>query len=325
MSAENCCTVRLLKRLIMKHFFTFLIACAISSTTWAQCCSPGNPVGGTANVGTLDTRAFRVLAFLRHSYSDTYYEGSKKAELQGTTAGYYYFGSVLAYGITRHLTAEAELGLFFDKRKTIEGQKPERTNGMSNGVFSLKYGIWKDALREWELTAGAGLRFPFSKKMQLDEFDYPLSMDVQPSTGALGFLGQLFLYKGYLPRGWRFFLLNRFEQNAVNDIGYRFGNALTSAFFTSRKINLHWTAILQLRNEWREIDTWEGVKLNSTGGDVVTLSPQINYNIARKWNVSLLLDVPLYRHYNLAQLGAKYAVAVNLVRDFKPSLKTGVH
>ena len=309
----------------MKHFFTFLLICAICSTAWAQCCSPGNPVGGTANVGTLDARTFRMLAFLRHSYSDTYYQGSGKAELQGTTAGYYYFGSVLAYGITRRLTAETELGLFLDKRKTNEGQAPERTSGLANGVFSLKYGVWKDALREWELSAGAGLRFPFSKKLVLDKHDYPLSMDVQPTTGAFGFVGQVFLYKGFLPRGWRFFLLNRFEKNAGNKIGYCFGDALTSAFFASRKINLHWTAILQLRNEWREIDTWEGVKLNSTGGDVVTLSPQINYNLAQKWNISLLVDMPLYRHYNLAQLGAKYAVAVNVVRDFKPSPKTGVH
>ncbi len=309
----------------MKHFFTLLFACVVGSATWAQCCSPGNPVGGTTNVGTLDARAWRILAFLRHSYSDTYYEGSGKAEFQGTTAGYYYFGSLLAYGLTPRLTAETELGLFFDKRKTNEGQTPEQTSGLSNGVFSLKYGVWKNALQDWELSIGTGLRFPFSKKMVLDEYDYPLSMDVQPSTGAFGFIGQVFLYKGFLPQGWRFFLLNRFEKNAANNIGYRFGDANTSAFFASSRINLHWTAILQLRNEWREIDTWEGVKLNSTGGDVVTLSPQLNYTFAQRWNVSLLADVPIYRKYNLAQLGAKYAFALNVVRDFKPHRKVEAH
>lgn len=309
----------------MKYLFTLLLVCTVGLAAWAQCCTPGNPIGGTANIGILDARNFRVIAFLRHSYSDTYYEGNQEAELQGTTAEYYYLGSVLAYGITPRLTAETELGLFFDKRKTNEGQPPEQTSGLSNGVFSLKYGLWKDALREWELTAGAGLRFPFSKKLVLDEYGYPLSMDVQPSTGAYGFVGQVFLYKGFLPQGWRFFLLNRFETNAANEIGYRYGNALISAFFVSRKINLHWTAILQLRNEWRAIDTWEGVKINSTGGDVVTLAPQLNYTIAQKWNISLLVDIPLYRHYNLAQLGAKYAVAVNVVRDIKPKPKIGMH
>jgi hypothetical protein len=311
--------------MIMKHFFTLLLVFLLKSVSWAQCCSPGNPVGGTANVGTLDARTLRVLAFLRHSYSDTYFEGSKKAEFQGTTAGYYYFGSVLAYGITPRLTAETELGLFLDKRKTNEGQRPEQTSGLANGVFSIKYGVWKDAVREWEFTAGAGIRFPFSKKLALDDYDYPLSMDVQSSTGAFGFIGQLFLYKGFLSRGWRLFLLNRFEKNAANNIGYDYGDALTSAFFASRKINLHWTGILQLRNEYRKIDIWEGVKLNSTGGELVTLSPQINYTIAQKWNISLLMDIPLYRHYNLAQLGSKYAFAVNVVRDFKLSQKMEVH
>lgn len=309
----------------MKYVITLLLVLMQGVVALAQCCSPGNPLGGSANVGTLDARSFRLVAFVRHSYSDTYFEGSKKSGDQGTTAGYSYFGSVLAYGITRRLTAETELGMFLDKRKTNHGQEPERTSGLANGVFSLKYGLWKSTFREWELTAGAGVRFPFTKNLIRDEYDFPLNMDVQPSTGAFGFVGQLFLYKGFLAKGWRFFLLNRFEKNAANDIGYKYGDAFTTAFFTSRKINLHWMAILQVRNEWRKIDHWEGIKLNSTGGDVVTLSPQLNYNIAPKWNVSFLADIPVYRKYNLAQLSPKYAFAINLVRDFKPAPKFGVH
>lgn len=311
----------------MKYVLTLFLAYASAAAAWSQCCSPGNPVGGSANVGTLDGGALRAMAFLRHSYSDTYFEGSRKAEFQGTTAGYYYFGSVLACGITRRLTAETELGVFLDKRKRYGDNEPEHSRGLANGVFSLKYGLWKNSFREWELTAGAGIRFPFTRKLAMSADGYPLNMDVQPTTGAYGFVGQLFLYKGFLPRGWRFFLLNRYEKNAENNIGYRYGDALTSAIFASRKINLKWTAILQVRHEWRQIDHWEGIKLNSTGGEIVTLSPQINYTIARKWNVSFLFDIPVYRKYNLAQLSPKYAFAVNFVRDFKraPKSRSTVH
>jgi hypothetical protein len=301
----------------MRSLFGSLLIIGYSATLQAQCCSPGNPIGGTANVGTVDARAFRALAFLRHSYSDTYYEGTQKAGFQGTTARYYYLGSVLAYGLTRRLTVETELGFFLNKQKTSEGVPEEETSGLSNSVVTLKYSLWKDVFREWEVTAGAGLRFPLTKSLALDETGFPLSMDVQPSTGAMGFVGQVLLYKGFLPEGWRFFLLNRYEQNAANNIDYRFGQALTSTLFVSRKINLHWTGILQLRNEWRDIDTWEDIPLNTTGGNVVSVSPQLNYTIAQKWNVSVLVDVPVWRRYNLAQLGAKYAVAVNVVRDFK--------
>ena len=308
----------------MKTIYTLLLAFAPAVSAWSQCCSAGNPLGGSANVGAPDAGTLRTVAFLRHSYSDTYYAGSRKAEFQGTTAGYYYFGTVLAYGFTERLTAETELGLFLDKRKKDPSLAPEQAWGLANGTVSLKYGIWKNTLREWELTAGAGMRFPFSKKLVTDEYDFPISTDVQPSTGAFGFVGQLFLYKDFLARGWRFFLLNRFEKNAKNDIGYQYGNALITAFFTSRRINLHWTAILQLRNEQRKIDHWEGAKLNATGGDIVVLSPQLNYTIAGKWNVSFLVDLPVYRKYNLAQLSPKYAFAVNLVRDFKRAPKLGV-
>lgn len=308
----------------MKHLFTLLLLLAAVADTRAQCCSAGNPLGGSTNVGTLDARTLRALVFLRHSYSDTYYEGSHKAEYQGSTAGYSYIGSVLSYGITRKLTAEAELGVFLDKHKTGINSATSHTWGLANGVFSLKYGIWKDVLREWEVTAGAGVRFPFSQKLLMDEYQYPLSMDIQPSTGAYGFVGQLFLYKGYVGSGWRFFLLNRYEKNAKNDIRYQYGDAFTAAFFTSRKIDLRWTAILQLRSEWRAIDHWEGIDLNSTGGNLLTLSPQLNYTLASKWHLSCLVDIPIYRAYNLAQLSPKYAFAVNVVRDFAPRPRIGV-
>lgn len=308
--------------MIMKYLIALCLVLSSAEATWSQCCSAGNPLGGSANVGALDAGTLRAIAFLRHSYSDTYFEGSRKAEFQGTTAGYDYFGSVLAYGITRRLIAEAELGLFLDKRKTFGDNQPERARGLANGVFSLKYGLWKSTLREWELTAGAGMRFPFSQKLAMSADGYPMSMDVQPSTGAFGFVGQIFLYKGFLAKGWRFFLLNRYEKNAENNIGYRYGDVLSSALFASRKISLQWTAILQLRHEWRRIDHWEGIRLNSTGGEIVSLSPQLNYMIARKWNVSFLFDIPVYRKYNLAQLSPKYAFSVNFVRDFKRAPKS---
>lgn len=111
---------------IMKTIYTLLLAFAPAVSAWSQCCSAGNPLGGSANVGAPDAGTLRTVAFLRHSYSDTYYAGSRKAEFQGTTAGYYYFGTVLAYGFTERLTAETELGLFLDKRKKDPSLAPEQ-------------------------------------------------------------------------------------------------------------------------------------------------------------------------------------------------------
>lgn len=287
----------------------------------SQCCSPGNPVGGTSNVGTAPQGTLRAATFYRHSYSDTYYNGSEKAELQGTTANFNYLGFLGAYGITPRLTVETELGYYLNKTRISELFPEENSWGISNGVASLKYAIWKDKLREWELTAGAGVRFPFSRELKYAEAGYPLSVDVQPSTGTTGFVGQLFLYKGFLTKGWRLFLVERFETNAVNDIGYHFGKANYLSMFVSRKINLHLTGIFQVRYEWRGLDYWDDILMASTGGNVIYIAPQVNYNIAQKWNISLLAEMPVGRNYNLVQLGSKFAISLSIMREFDLSKK----
>ncbi|MEO5905157.1 MAG: hypothetical protein ABIQ11_00410, partial [Saprospiraceae bacterium] len=235
---------------------------------------------------------------------------------QDTKASFNYLGQTLGYGLTDRLTIEAELGLFINKTRRSELAGEEIGRGWSNALASIKYSLWKDKLRDWELTTGVGVRFPFSSNLKEDSDGYPLSMDVQPSTGTTGFVGQFFLYKGFIPQGWRFFLLNRIELYGINDIGYQYGKANYTSFFVSRRLNLHWTAILQVRNEWRDYDYWEDILLANTGSNVVFLAPQINLNLAQKWNISLLAELPVLRSYHHSQLGAKYAFALNIIRDF---------
>ena len=75
---------------------------------------------------------------------------------------------------------------------------------------------------------------------------------------------------------------------------------------------------------WRDYDYWDDILLANTGGDVVYIAPQINLNLAQKWNISLLAEVPVLRRYHLAQLGAKYAFAINVLRDFDMRKKSGL-
>ena len=46
------------------------------------------------------------------------------------------------------------------------------------------------------------------------------------------------------------------------------------------------------------------------------VSPQLNYAIASKWNLSLMTDIPVFKNYNGKQLTPAYSVAIGLTRDF---------
>lgn len=58
---------------------------------------------------------------------------------------------------------------------------------------------------------------------------------------------------------------------------------------------------------------WE--KTKNSGSDVFFISPQINYTIAKKWNISLMADFPLYQKYHGIQLATNYAFSVNVSWD----------
>ncbi|MBI3502329.1 MAG: hypothetical protein HY063_11095 [Bacteroidetes bacterium] len=307
----------------MKHFFIVVLVNLLSGAAFSQCCSPGNPVGGTTNIGVLDKKTLRVITFYRHSYSDTYYSGDSKSDFSFVkNASFNYAGLVLGYGLLKKLTLETELGYFINKTQTYNIE-PAYTNtgfGFNNTVLSLKYNLISKTEKPFEWTVGAGAKIPFSKEFQIVD-NSELPRDVQPSTHAFGIVAQSFLYRGFPEKRLRLFFISRYEYNFTDTKNYMYGNVLFSSFFIAKKLGTsNWTAILQTRHEWRDYDykdaSDQNSKINSSGGNLIFISPQINYTVAQKWNLSLLADFPVYHYLNGTQLGNKFSVAVYLSRDF---------
>jgi hypothetical protein len=288
---------------------------ALQNAALAQCCAPGNPVSGSEYIGTLPKKTLRTITYYRHSYSDTYFEGSEISDYQGTESGYDFIGEVLSYGIIKKLTVEAELGFYIDKYQDSEVLDRFTTYGFTNAVVSLKYALLKTK-DNMELTLGAGAKLPVTRKIFEDDYGVPYPQEIQPSTGAFGFVGQLFFFKGFSEKKWRLVFSGRYELNGYNSEDYRFGDALFTSLFVGRSFAKNWSATVQLRNEFRWED-WQGeTRYLVTGGDILFVSPQISYTFKPKLTLSIMGDVPVYRHYNGVQLGPKYAIGISVVKDF---------
>jgi len=78
-----------------------------------------------------------------------------------------------------------------------------------------------------------------------------------------------------------------------------------------------WTTILHIRNEIRNKDKTVNGWKESSGSTIFYFSPQINYTIREKWNISVLADLPVYQYFNGTQLATKYSISLNFARDFK--------
>lgn len=306
-----------------------------SNALYSQCCSSGNPVSGTTNIGVLDKHAFRLITYYQHSYSDGYYTGSKKSDFSFVKdAKFDYAGLVLSYGLFNRITLETELGYFIGKSQTYN-LSPLYTNtgyGLNNGVVSLKYNLLskKEIPLEWTISAGA--KFPFAKTYQLVN-NVQLPRDVQPSTNAFGVVLQSFFYKGFAEKKIKLFLINRFETNFSDYTQYKVGNFLmSSVFFTKTIGNSNFTVIISARNEYRGKDitnavfccngTPTGSLVNASGGSIFFIAPQLNYTMAKKWNLSIVTDFPVYGYYNGTQLGNKFSYSVYLVRSFAKKCET---
>lgn len=299
----------------------FLLAVSIKPAA-SQCFSSANPVGGSTNLLVLDEKTFRFVGYYRHAYSNRYFEGSSKSDFnQVNKANYNYGGAILAFGLFPKLTLETEWGYFFNK--TYHFNVPADTelsgSGFYNTVVSGKFSILTDYAHRFYISGSVGAKIPLSLDSKVKD-GITLPIDLQPSTNAFGSVVQLFFVKESSESGMRYFLISRYEYNFPNRNDYQLGQAIMTSFFVSKHLPDHWlpgdwTAIIQIRNETRTKNRREGDLEVATGGSVFLLSPQVNYSIHEKWNVSFIFDIPAYQYLNGIQLAYNYAFTINLARD----------
>ena len=290
-------------------------------------------MGASVYVGVLGKNYLRAITYYRHSSSTTYFQDDHSIPQGGpgavSNANFNFTGIAIAYGITKRLTVEVDAGYFINKTQKLNMGHSLKGYGFSNGNLTFKYGTIIKPVQQIELTTGFGLRFPFSTEPMFVNGSQ-LNIDLQPSTNAFGVSEMIFFNKGFPAITLRVFTINRYDYNFANTSNYRFGNILMNSIFVSKKLFRYCFAIIQIRNEWKTndkdmkpVDGSDGKILNS-GYDLVTLSPQLSYSIAGKWNFTASYDFPVYKHYNGKQLTPSYSFAISLTRDFNLGRKTPV-
>jgi hypothetical protein len=309
--------------------FLFLLMLISSFNAEAQCfASAGNPVGGSANLGVMEKSSLRVIAFHRYHYASRYFQGDQLYEGVGRLYGsarYNYLGTLLAYGITPKLTTEIETGYFINKSTfNLSDGLYEKGYGLSNALISLKYALYQNQDKHFEITGAGGVLVPYSKEFQRVN-GILLSEDVQPSMAAYGLVFQTYVIKQNSFKSVRYFWVTRYEKNFRNPKGVVYGSAFNTSLFFSRHFVFgqgafkDWTMIAQFRyqEKLQNVNELTGLTVAASGNRLVLFAPQVNCSIKEKWNVSLMCEIPVYQYYHSIQLGADYAVLINLAREFK--------
>ncbi|MBS1636511.1 MAG: hypothetical protein JST26_11400 [Bacteroidetes bacterium] len=300
----------------MKKTLLIFVSLLLEYTAgFAQCCGGCNPIGGNTNQGTLPKYMLQINTYEKHGYSAGYMQNDHASDFQFVkNATSNFVGLSLGYGLTRRLTVEAEGGYYINRTQNFDLPYARYTlNGYGGSSVTLggKYNIFKDTARDIEFTMGIGVKMPWSKQPQVVN-GVELTEDVQPSNGAYGLVLRSFLFKAFDRTDIRIFLMNTVNINGNSIRNYKEGNTYLTSFFVSKTFYRNWTAIAQLRNEIRDYAYRDNVKVTSSGGYRFVFVPQINYNIRKKYNISVLYELPIYQDYYGIQLRDMYAFSVNL-------------
>ena len=315
----------------MKRIYLMVMLMQVYTfSVFAQCCSPGSPVGGTSVLGVLDKGTLQVFLNYKYGYSDTYFEGDRPTEENFIDNGNYnYLGSVVAYGLLKRLTVQLDLGYMFNKTQNyVPGITPRTLigRGLTDVNFSARFNAYRNLLSDWEVTTGLGIKIPVGNYEQTYKGAI-VPQDLQPTTGSFDFIHTLFLYKGFIKKHVRLFLINRIEIKRQNRAFYKFGNLYATSFFTSYSVGVHWLFLMQLRTEIRARDTRpktgtglpapkdDREKIIPTGSQKLFVIPQVTY-ILKSWTFSTLVDIPAYQYYNDKQLASTVAVSVSVSKKF---------
>jgi len=285
-----------------------------------QCCSPGNPIGGTGNLGVLPKGDARLTLSYDYSYSGKYFHERRRVEPYFVKAGFYQFSRLsFSYGVSSRLTIDTEVAYFIKKaQKYVDGILPTQRSGrgISNAAFSINFQLYRDLLHRWEITSGVGLKAPIGSYRHRGEGGL-LPLDIQPTTGGYDFIHSLFFYHAVPVTKLGLFLTNRTEFKGTNRDGYKFGDLLVTSVFATYEVDIHWGGVLQLRSEKRWRDRRPTGSVPTTGSLKFFITPQINYLVGESVVISGLVDIPVYQYYNREQLGNSYALSLAIIKKFR--------
>jgi len=290
----------------------------IVSNSFGQCCASGNPFISDAEQPALQSKVLTAALTYRYSHSEQFYHNdSPYHDLNFTqTTDVNYIEFQLAYGVTKWLTVMGDLGYFFNKTLHTEGQDPMRGYGLGDAALYMKFNLYNNAKASFTISPSIGMKFPIGIfDQEVDNVKLPIS--VQPSSGSFKYLASIFISKGIAKKmalaGFVSYEYAQFIES--ENFYYKYGQQWIGAIYFNYRILKNLSLDLQVRNEYRAKALRENNEIvESSGYDVIYLTPQLTYVFKYNWYLSAFADIPMYKYYSGIQMSFGYALSMRLTK-----------
>lgn len=287
-----------------------------STVSYAQCCAAGNPISGDGSAGGTAKKILEVSLYYQHSYSDTYFNGTKKSDYKYIDYSYYDYSSLkFAYGLSNRIKLSAELGYFFSKAQVFDFGYDRSAYGIGDLVLGIQHFSYRNEPRKLDLFTSFDLTLPVGTFDQMSGV-VVLPIDLQPSSGSFKYKLGLLLSKRYLQNKLAFFINGSMELSQrinTDRTNYKYGNLFQFSLYGSYKVITKLTAAMQLRGQIRDRASDSNKEtIQSTGGSYMFLGLHARYNFWRSWNLTAVFDYPIYKNTNGNQLTNAYNYSLRL-------------
>jgi hypothetical protein len=316
------------------RFFPFAIMLAfglLPLDVFGQCCTAGNPVStGCAVPGDGAHRLSVVWSYL-HSSSDAYYRGTRRLEKTYAESRYDFSSLALSYAVSDRLLVMADIGYYFDKaQRFVHSDYTRYARGIADGTIGISYVTHTSDDGLFDISQAARLTIPVGDvRQQYDGVVLPI--DFQPSSGNYRYNLGVALNKRFAGSDFslRSYSSVEFSQAIETERTYhKYGNLYLASVTGAYRISPYLRGQLQLRYEIRDRalngsrGSGSGIAnsysfLNSSGGVIAYIAPQVYVDVVRGWTFSLQYNYPIHRNiYGEEQLTTGQVVSVSLTRIF---------
>jgi len=299
--------------------FALFIPVIFSTKVDAQCCGAGNPLNGFGDVSGIQRKMLQISPYYKYSYSDQYYQGSKKADVSPDKMFYNFASIDLAYGLSNRMSIHGQIGYFINKTKlyNIEGWSDMTGFGLGDAEFNLRYSLIKNVIKKVEVTPSIGIKLPvgvFDQEVK----DVKLPISLQPSSGSLKYNASVFMSKRFKKYSLSAKVFAEYANRIQSEnFDYKYGNLYVLSIYGSYNITRKLNTMVQVQYESRDNAKRENSQIvASSGGQVVYLIPQLSYIIMDDLAASVDAFVPLYRYMNGIQIANKFSLSLRITKSF---------
>ena len=288
----------------------------------AQCCSAGNPSSNDSALGKAKNSLSISTSFL-HSYSDTYFEGSKPSDYNYKEVQLDFNLLSVNYGLTDKIKLSTELGYFLAKKEVLtQFDKERKAFGIGDAIVGIQYHAYSNKKKLLNIAPIFKLTIPVGEFDQIVN-NIELPIDLQPSSGSYKFNPSVLITKNFVGSKYALssFLSAEFSQRINTDkTDHKYGNLYKTSFKVAHRTNNNLNTSISLQFQHRKKALNKGNIMESTGGTYLKLQPSISYHLKNNYTVNTSVSIPIYKNVNGIQLTNKYDITFGLSKSFQ--LKT---